>query len=149
MTEEFPKPVQAGFFSSEERQYMLSPGITAIVIGVMALLAFAGGFAVADWRKSGELEKVRSESKLLTASNQKCTEDVRNVNAVVQEMLDAAIEREQKAVEAMKEAEPIAKRHTAKIIKIRSLPAVPLDMQCEAITQEQIAYVQTRRNESQ
>jgi hypothetical protein len=121
--------------------------IAAMLLGV-AVLAFAGGFAVADWRKSGELEKSRSESKLLTASNGKCKEDVQNVNAVVEAMILEAGDRERKAQEAMKQTEPVVEKRKATITRIRALPAVKPAMQCEAITQEQISYVQAR-HESQ
>jgi hypothetical protein len=144
-----PPAANAAFFSSEKRQSMLSPAITAIIIGVVAALAFGGGFAIADWRKSGELERARSESKLLTASNNKCAEDVHNVNTAVQEMLNTAIDRERKAAQAVKEAEPVIEKRKAAITRIRALPAVRLDMQCEAITQEQIIYVQARHSEAQ
>jgi hypothetical protein len=138
----------AAFFSSIERQYMIGTGAIAGMLLAVAVLAFGGGFAVADWRKSGELEKSRSESKLLTASNNRCAADVQNVNAVVEAMILEAGDRERKAQEAMKQTEPIVEKRKATITRIRALPAVKPDMQCEAMSQEQIAYVQAR-HESQ
>jgi hypothetical protein len=56
-------------------------------------------------------------------------------------------ERERQAQESMKEAQPQVEKRTAIITRIKALPAVPLDQQCEAIKQEQIEYVRERRGE--
>lgn len=120
--------------------------IGAILSGV-AVLAFVGGFAVADWRSGAEIERLKSDSKLLTASNNKCVADIQNIRSAVKELESVAVERERQAQDAMKQVQPVVERRKAKIVQIRSLAPVPLDMQCEAIKSEQMAYVQSRRDD--
>lgn len=128
---------------------MISPAIAAIAIAVLTAVAFGGGFLVSDWRSNAQIERLKGKNTILSSSNDRCVLDVANVRAAVIAMEGIAREREKQAEEAMKQAEPIVERHTAKIIRIRSLPSVKPDMQCEAIKAEQIAYVQSRRDESQ
>jgi outer membrane murein-binding lipoprotein Lpp len=124
---------------------MISPAITAIVIGIIATLAFGGGFALSDWRDSRKVERLESDKAILQASNEKCGEDVKQVKQAVQAMESVAAEKERQAAEAMQETVPEIKQHKARITKIKALPPVKPEMQCEAIKQEQIQYVQARR----
>jgi SpoVK/Ycf46/Vps4 family AAA+-type ATPase len=126
---------------------MISPAIAAIALGVALLVAFAGGFAVSDLRSGAEIERLKSDSKLLTAANNKCSADIQSVRNSMEAMASVSVERERQAQEGMREVEPIVEKIKAKIIKIRSLPAVAPDKQCEAIITEQIAYVQARRDD--
>lgn len=124
---------------------MISPGITAIIIAVLTALAFGSGFAVSDWRDGRKVEQLQSDKAILRAANDKCETDVQRVKQAVQAMESVAAEREKQAAEQMQDAVPLVKQHQARITKIKALPPVKLDMQCEAIIQEQIEYVKTRR----
>lgn len=124
---------------------MISPAITAIIIAVLTALAFGGGFAVSDWRDGRTVEKLQSDNAVLRAANDKCSADVQQVKKAVQAMESVAAERERQAAEQMQDTIPLVKQHQARITKIKALPAVKPEMQCEAIIQEQIEYVKTRR----
>ena len=128
---------------------MLGTETIAAIIGGVAVAAFAGGFFIADWKADGEIERLKGSSALLTSANGKCSADLASVNTAVKNIMAEAIARERQAQEAMTQVQPEIERRTAKIIKIRSLPAVKLDMQCEAIEHEQIAYVASRQDEAQ
>lgn len=139
-------PPRAGFFSSIVRPSM-SAAMTAIAIGVLVMLSFIGGFAVADWRASGKLERAQALNDSLTTANQRCGADLETVNKAVKAMLDIAIEREKQAQEAVDKAQPVIERHKAKVIQIRKLAPVPVDRQCAVIIEEQAAYIQARRDD--
>jgi hypothetical protein len=143
-----PKPAIAGFFSSIRKQIMISPLIAAIAIAVLAALAFGGGFAVSHWRSSAEITRLTGDNTLLTASNVKCVTDIQSVRSAIKAMEDVAVERERQAEEAMRNVEPVVERRKATVTRIRQLAEVPEDKQCKAIEEEQIAYVQARRTES-
>jgi hypothetical protein len=128
---------------------MLSTEVLAAIISGVAVVAFGGGFMISDWRSDGEIEKLRADSQLLQSANRHCLADLKTVNTAVNNMIDAAAQRERNAQEAMREVQPQLERRKATITRIRSLPPVPVDRQCEAIQTEQIAYVQERREEAQ
>ena len=128
---------------------MFSPAISAIVILVMAALTFTAGFTVSSWRSNGEIERLKGDKQVLTASNNKCVADLKNVNQAVAVMLDAAEERQRKAAEAMQQARPQVQKKLARITQIRNMPAVPIDGQCKAIREEQAGYVLARHQEPQ
>lgn len=104
---------------------------------------------MSDWRSSGEIERLKGDKQVLTASNNKCAADLRNVNKAVTSILDAAIAREKQAAEAMQRAQPQIERRQARITQIRNMPAVPIDGQCKAIREEQAGYVLARHQEAQ
>lgn len=127
---------------------MISPAITAIVIAVLAALAFGGGFAVSDWRAGAERVRLTSSNATLKAANDKCAIDIGQVRAAMEQLLTVAAKQEKSAKDAMKEAEPVAQTHTAKAIKIKRMSPIPKAEpdQCKAIIAEQIKYVQERRD---
>lgn len=127
---------------------MISPAIAAIAIAVLTALAFWGGFAVADWRSGKEIARLNGDNTLLSASNNKCAADIQSVRSAVEAMDSVAVERDRQARESMEKAQPEAKKHTAKVIRIRALAPVPKDKdkQCKVIKEEQAAYVQERRD---
>lgn len=59
-------------------------------------------------------------------------------------LTEVAAEREKNATEAMRHAAAVAAKHTGLAKKTRALPAVAAEHQYEAITREQIEYVQSR-----
>lgn len=122
------------------------PAMLAIAAAVIAVLSFGGGFAVADWRANGKIEKIQGTNNQLTDANSKCAADIKNAQTAMQAMTAVSIEREKQAQEAQQQAQPQVQERRATITRIKALPTVALDMQCEAIKQEQIDYVIARRN---
>jgi hypothetical protein len=123
----------------------LKAWICAGIILVLALVAVGAGWVIEHWRTGAEMEKLRGENTLLKAAGDKCREDVRNVRTAMQTLMQEADKRELQALEAMRKVEPEVKTRTVTITKIKELPPLPLNMQCEAIKEEQIEYVQMRR----
>jgi|SRR5687768_371732 len=121
------------------------PAIAAIVIGVTAIAGFGGGFMVSDWRSGERIAKLEGTNSVLTSVNRQCETNVRNVHAAMAALTQAAEDLERQALAAMRQAEPEVKKRTATITKIKALPTVSPDGQCEAIKREQIEYVQMRR----
>lgn len=140
-----PKAHKPGFFFACHMPFALSPAIAIGIAIAIALLSFGGGFAIADWRMSGKVEKLQGNNNLLSDANSKCAVDVQNAQTAMQAMTAVSQERERQAQESMRQAQPQVEQRTATITRIRALPPVPLDQQCEAIKQEQIAYVKGRR----
>lgn len=126
--------------------FALTPAISIAIAIALFVIGFGGGFAVADWRKSGQLEKLSGTNNQLTDANSKCAADIKNAQTAMQAMTAVSIEREKQAQEAQQKAQPQVEQRRATITRIKALPAVPVDMQCEAIKQEQIEYVIARRN---
>jgi hypothetical protein len=56
-----------------------------------------------------------------------------------------AATREKAAAKAMRSAATAAAEHTSSAKKLRSLPPVTPEKQCEVISMEQIKYVRSRR----
>jgi hypothetical protein len=110
-------------------------------------LSFGGGYAVESWHTGAEIEKLKGTNTELTAANDRCVNDIKSANAAVQAMTAVAAERERQAVESMKQIQPEVQVHAARITRIKALPQIAPDMQCEAIKQEQIEYVRERRTE--
>lgn len=123
-----------------------APGIIAAILGAVALVSFGGGFLVSDWRSGGEIENLKGTNTVLQTVNGKCAADVQNAAIAMAAMKHAAQELERQAANSMREAEPHVERRTATITKIKALPSVAPDQQCEAIKREQIEYVQKRRD---
>lgn len=121
--------------------------ILAMIVAVSVITGFGGGYAIANWRKGAEIEKVRGENTVLTNANNHCAADIVSAKAAMTDIIAQVAERERQAAEAMNKAQPEVEKHQAKIIKIKAMQAIPLDQQCEAIKQEQIAYVKARRSE--
>jgi hypothetical protein len=123
---------------------MITPGITAIVIAVLAAVAFGGGFALADWRVSGQIARLNANNAILSAANLQCATDIQTARSAMAAIMAAAAAKEKRAEEAQRAAEPQAKQHTIRAKRYLALPPVPMNMQCEAIKQEQMLYVQGR-----
>jgi len=124
---------------------MFSPAILGAILGAVALVAFGAGFALESWRTGAQIEKLKGENTLLTSFNDNCAADVQNVKTAMAALMQATDEIEIQAAEMMKKAEPQVKKRTATITRIKALPSVPVDMQCEAIKEEQKEYVQARK----
>ena len=128
---------------------MISPAITAIIVAVLAAVAFTGGFAVSDWRSAAEIQRLNSDNAMLSASNNKCASDIQSVRAAMDALTTASMTREKNAAMAMRHAGAAAAKHANRAKDIRSRPVVAPQYQCEAIMREQAAYIQTRRQEEQ
>jgi len=124
-----------------------SSAIAAIVIAVSAAVAFAGGFAVESWRSGKEILRLNSNNAILVKANDECATDIKTVQQAMTAMTALSAERERQAVDAMEQAKPQVEKHTARIIKIKALPEVAIDQQCEAIKQEQLDYIRERRKQ--
>lgn len=126
---------------------MSTAAITAIVIAVLVLIAFGGGFALGDWRMANKVRLLESDKSVLQAANDACATDIQTVNGAYATLQAAATAKEKSADTAMLKAQPQAAKHTARAIAIRAQPAVMIDKQCAAIAEEQILYVQTHNSE--
>ena len=127
---------------------MISPAVTAVVIAILAALAFGGGFALSDWRAAAQIQRLNTNNAMLSAANDKCATDIQSVRMALEALTVAAAKREKDAVKAMRAATTAAATHTGNAKKIRSLrpaPAATLGKQCEMISTEQIQYVQSRQ----
>lgn len=123
-----------------------SPGLIAAVLGTVALVSFGSGFALESWRTGAEIEKLKGTNAVLHTVNGKCEQDIQNAAGAMAAMKHAAQELERQAEKAVREAGPQVEKRTATITKIKSLPSVAQDQQCEAIKREQVEYVQKRRD---
>src|SRR6187455_510263 len=130
---------------------MISPAVTAVVIAVLAALAFGGGFALSDWRGAAQIQRLNTNNAMLSAANDRCATDIQSVRMALEALTVAAAKREKDAARAMRAAATAAATHTGNAKKIRSLRPVPLERgkHCEAIATEQIQYVQNRRSNDQ
>ena len=124
---------------------LISPALIAVIVAITSAVSFAGGRAVENWRKGAEVEKLRGYNKLLSTAGGKCEADVRNIRQAMQAIQAEAEDRAMIAEEAMRQAEPEVKQRTVTITKIKEMPVVALNMQCEAIEQEQAEYVAWRK----
>jgi hypothetical protein len=141
---------RAGFFqarviTTQPLNQMISPAITAIIIAVLAALAFVGGFAVSDWRSAAEIRRLNSDNALLSASNNKCAEDIQSVRTAMDALIATSATREKNAAAAMRNAGAAAAKHVRRAEDIRSLAPVASQHHCEAIAREQADYIRTRR----
>lgn len=126
---------------------MISPAVTAIVIAILAALAFGGGFALSDWRMASQIQRLNTNNAMLSAANDKCATDIQSVRMALETLTVAAAKREKDAIKAMRSAATAAATHTGNAKKIRALPPVAAaapGKQCEVISMEQIQYVQSR-----
>lgn len=124
---------------------LIKPVVLAIVIAVASAVSFGVGWAVENWRKGAELEKLRGDNAILSSTNSRCEADIRNARAAVRAIQAEAEDRARIAEEAMRQTEPEVKQRTVTITKIKEMPVVALNMQCEAIEQEQAEYVAWRK----
>lgn len=124
---------------------LIKPVVLAIVIAVSSAVSFGVGWAVENWRKGAELEKLRGENTLLSTASGKCELDVKNARAAMLALTAEAEERAKQAEDAMKQVQPKVETRSAIITKIKTMPVIAPDAQCEAIKQEQIDYVAWRR----
>jgi hypothetical protein len=123
---------------------MITPAITAIVIAVLAALAFGGGFALSDWRMASQIQRLNSNNAVLSAANDQCATDIQSARIAMETLTAATATREKNAARAMQGAATAAAKRTDNAKKISALPPVAPAKQCEAITVEQIRYVQSR-----
>jgi hypothetical protein len=121
--------------------------ITVILVAIFAALAFTSGYLVSDWRAEAQVQRLSSQNAVLSAANEKCALDIRSVKAAMSTLTEVAAEREKSAAEAMRQAAATAVRHTRQARKIRAFPPVAPEHQYEAITREQIEYVQSRHQD--
>lgn len=124
---------------------MVSTPVIAAIVAGMLFVSFGTGFAIENWRKGAEIERLKGQNELLQSAGGKCATDIKNVRAAMQAIAAEADERVHQAEEAMNKVEPQVKERTVTITKIKTLPPVPLDQQCEAIKEEQTEYVAWRR----
>jgi|SRR5687768_1422565 len=122
----------------------IRPRITAILVAIFAALAFTGGYFVSDWRCGSQMQRLSLQNAVLSAANEKCALDIRSVRTAMSTLTEVAAEREKSAAEAMRHATAAAAKHTSHAKKTRTLPPVAPEHQYEAITREQIEYVQSR-----
>ena len=109
------------------------PIILMIGAGIIALVSFAGGFAVEHWRQGAEVEKLAGEKLLLVAAGDKCAADIENARSSMYSLAKELEERKEQAEEAMRRAEPGVQERIVTITKIKALPQVEAESQCEAI----------------
>jgi hypothetical protein len=121
-----------------------SPAIIAIVLAVFVTLAFSGGFAVSNWRASGEIQRLTSSNAVFEEANARCATDIAEVRKSIAAVTVAAAERQKAASISMVVATKTADVHTAKARQIKVMLPVQVDRQCEAIRMEQIDYVRGR-----
>jgi hypothetical protein len=126
--------------------FALSPAISIAIAIAIFLVGLGGGALVMHWKDSGKITRLESDNSILKTDNGRCVTDIATVRKAMDAMTAVAAERERQAVEAQQQAQPQVEQHRATITRIRALPPVPMDMQCEAIKQEQIEYVTARRN---
>ncbi|ODT69562.1 MAG: hypothetical protein ABS69_15845 [Nitrosomonadales bacterium SCN 54-20] len=122
----------------------IRPRVTVILVAIFAALAFTSGYLVRDWRAEAQMQRLSSQNAVLSASNEKCALDIRSVKTAMSTLTEMAAEREKSAAEAMRHAAAAAAKHTSQAKKIRAFPPVASEHQYEAITREQIEYVQSR-----
>jgi hypothetical protein len=131
------------------------PGIAieALIVALIFIAGFGGGWGVKGWKDGAEVahavsekEKVESHNAILQTANANCATDIDGVRQGVKVITDAVAEREKAASEAMKNAQVLAGKHVVQIAAIKALPIVPEVGQCAAIIKEQKEYVQNRHN---
>src|SRR5688500_5662676 len=125
--------------------FALTPTLAAIITIAIVVFSFSAGFTVESWRKGAEVTRLKSDNSVLTSANDNCVKDIASVKQAITAMTAVAAERARQAVEAMKQIQPEVQVHAARITRIKALPEVAINMQCEAIKQEQIEYVKERR----
>ena len=122
-----------------------TPAITAIIIAVLVALAFSGGFALSDWRMASRVQQLNSNNAVLSAANDRCATDIQSAHMAMDALTATAAAREKDAAKAMRGAATAAAEHAGNARKIRSLPPVKPEKQCEVISVEQLKYVRSRR----
>lgn len=124
---------------------LVKPAILAVVVAISSAVAFAAGYLVSNWRDGAQIERLSGQNKMLETVSGKCETDVKNIRGAMQAIQAEAEERVRQAEEAMNKIDPQVKERTVTITKIKTLPPVPMDQQCEAIKEEQTEYVAWRR----
>lgn len=127
--------------------FAISPAITAAIAIALFGIGLGGGALLMHWKASGTIEKLQGNNNQLTDANGRCAADIKSAQTAMQAMTAVSQERERQAQESMQQAQPQVERHIATITRIKAMPSVPIDMQCEAIRLEQIEYVKRRRSE--
>ncbi len=136
--------------------HSMSPAlILAILIAVSVLVGFGGGWGVKGWKDGAAITTIKaekagieSENAILQAANGKCTTDIKDVQTGVGVILARVADREKAAADAMAAADAVVAQRSAKIKTIRAMKEIAPapKAQCDAIIQEQIEYVQGRKD---
>lgn len=112
----------------------------------------AGGWAVADWKASGELATARAHTQAanlrndaLIGANNRCAVNVEDVRKAVKGIADQSARVAAAAAAEMKKAASQAQSHAARADEILSRPPVQQPKWCETIVRENAAYVAERR----
>lgn len=126
---------------------MTSLGVTAIIMGIVAALAFGGGFAVSNWRAAAEIQRLNSINEVAYAANDKCAQEIESVRASMSALTAASARREKNAAQAMRGAAAEAAKHVARAKETRSLQPVLPVQQFEVLAREQIEYVKRRHQD--
>ena len=124
---------------------IITTAIATGAIAAVAVVAFAGGFVVSDWRSSGEIERLNSANTLLKASNTQCATDIASVRTSVTNLIGESEAREKAAAIEMDNAQVESVKHSHTAVVIKAAPIRPGEPMCEAIEREQIEYVNWRR----
>lgn len=123
----------------------IKPWIITVAVAVASAISFAAGYVASNWHDGAQIERLKGQNELLQSAGGKCAADIKNVRTAMQAIAAEADERVRQAEEAMNKIEPQVKERTVTITKIKTLPPVPPDQQCEAIKEEQTEYVAWRR----
>ena len=124
------------------------PILLIIIIIVSSLLVGSGiGWTVKDWQTGAKMAVLESRDAVVTAANAQCKTDVVTVKAGVKEVTDALAQKKLDADAAMKDAQFWAGKHSRLAQEVNSLPVRPDESVCDAVTREQIEYVERRKND--
>ena len=124
------------------------PIFLIIIIIVSSLLVGSGiGWTVKDWQTGAKMAVLESRDAVVTAANAQCKTDVVTVKAGVKEVTDALAQKKLDADAAMKDAQFWAGKHSRLAQEVNSLPVRPDESVCDAVTREQIEYVERRKND--
>ncbi len=124
-----------------------TPTILAVVIAVSAALAFTGGFAVSNWRSSGQIQRLNSDNAVLSATNDKCVVDIQSVHSAMDALEATSARQKKQAARAMRGAAADAAKHKNRAKKLSALSPVKSEHQYEVIAREQAEYVQSRHED--
>lgn len=124
------------------------PILLIIIIIVSSLLVGSGiGWTIKDWQTGAKMAVLESRDAVVTAANAQCKTDVIAVQSGVKEITDALAKKKQDADAAMKDAEFWAGKHSRLAQEVNALPVKPDESVCDAVTREQIEYVEKRKND--
>ena len=120
----------------------------AVIAAVAGATGFASGWKLNGWRLSGTIERLQGENTVYAGANARCGVNVAEVRAAVAGIVKAADERAEQARKGIQKAEAAAVIHINRAAGIIKRPPVPPEKQCDTVRDEQRAYVQERRAET-